>query len=150
MDNPIQTQVNTFTLTKSHLGSTIYYKKYSVETDSSLIPYKIGPKKIEFSSFDYQKEDIDSDAIYFYLNFSLSNTKSYLTRNYEKLDNSLANFLALYNALEIAGKILTFLLASFSNEIFIFNYILKDRLYKKNLIIGKNLPKKIQYNKINN
>ena len=34
MDNHIQTQVNTFTLTKSHLGSTIYFKKYSVETDS--------------------------------------------------------------------------------------------------------------------
>ena len=144
MDNPIQTQVNTFTLTKSHLGSTIYFKKYSVETDSSLIPYIVGPKKIEFLSFDYEKENTDSDATSFYLNFALSNTKSYLTRNYEKLDNSLANFLAVFNALEIAGKILTFLFASFSNEIFIFNYILKDRLYKKNLVIGKNPPKKVQ------
>ena len=59
----------------------------------------------------------------FILNFALSNTKSYLTRNYEKLDNSLANYLTVYNTLEIAGKILTFLFASFSNEIFIFNYI---------------------------
>ena len=69
MDNHIQTQVNTFTLTKSHLGSTIYFKKYSVETDSSLIPYIVGPKKIEFLSFDYQKEDTDSDVTYFYFKF---------------------------------------------------------------------------------
>jgi len=151
LENPIQTQVNTFTLTQSHLGSTIYFKKYLIETDSSLIPYIVGTKKEEFLSFDYEKENTESDANSFYLSFALSNTKSYLTRNYEKLDNALANFLAVFNALEIAGKILTFFFSSFSNEIFIFNYILKDRLYKKSsLVLGKNPPKKIQYNKIDN
>ena len=150
LENPIQSQVNTFTLTKSHLGSTIYFKKYLIETDSSLIPYIVGTKKIEFLSFDYEKEDTDSDAKNYYLTFALSNTKSYLTRNYEKLDNSLANFLAVFNALEIAGKILTFFFSSFSNEIFIFNYILKDRLYKKNSTFFSNPPKKNNYNKIDN
>ena len=151
LENPIQTQVNTFTLTQSHLGSTIYFKKYLIETDSSLIPYIVGTKKKEFLSFDYEKENTDSDANSFYLSFALSNTKSYLTRNYEKLDNSLANFLAVFNALEIVGKILTFFFSSFSNEIFIFNYILKDRLYKKNnLFLGKNPPKKIQFSKNDN
>ena len=150
LENPIQSQVNTFTLTKSHLGSTIYFKKYLIETDSSLIPYIVGAKKIEFLSFDYEKENTDSDANNYYLSFALSNTKSYLTRNYEKLDNSLANFLAVFNALEIAGKILTFFFSSFSNEIFIFNYILKDRLYKKNNKFFSNPPKKNNYNKIDN
>ena len=150
LENPIQSQVNTFTLTKSHLGSTIYFKKYLIETDSSLIPYIVGTKKIEFLSFDYEKEDTDSDAKNYYLTFALSNTKSYLTRNYEKLDNSLANFLAVFNALEIIGKILTFFFSSFSNEIFIFNYILKDRLYKKNSTFFSNPPKKNNYNKIDN
>ena len=150
LENPIQSQVNTFTLTKSHLGSTIYFKKYLIETDSSLIPYIVGTKKIEFLSFDYEKEDTDSDAKNYYLTFALSNTKSYLTRNYEKLDNSLANFLAVFNALEIAGKILTFFFSSFSNEIFIFDYILKDRLYKKNRMFFSNPPKKNNYNKIDN
>ncbi len=150
MENPLQSQVNTFTLTQSHLGSTLYFKKNLVTTDSSLIPYLVGAKKLEFLSFDYEKENTNSDANTFYLNFALSNTKGYLTRNYEKLDSSLANFLAVFNALEIVGKILTFFFASFSNEIFIFNYILKDRLYKKNSTFFSNPPKKNNYNKIDN
>ena len=151
MENPLQSQVNTFTLTQSHLGSTLYFKKNLVTTDSSLIPYLVGAKKLEFLSFDYEKENTNSDANTFYLNFALSNTKGYLTRNYEKLDSSLANFLAVFNALEIVGKILTFFFASFSNEIFIFNYILKDRLLKKNKnFFGKNPPKKIKFNSNDN
>ena len=151
MENPLQSQVNTFTLTQSHLGSTLYFKKNLITTDSSLIPYLVGAKKLEFLSFDYEKENTNSDANTFYLNFALSNTKGYLTRNYEKLDSSLANFLAVFNALEIVGKILTFFFASFSNEIFIFNYILKDRLLKKNKnFFGKNPPKKIKFNSNDN
>jgi len=149
MENPLQSQVNTFTLTQSHLGSTLYFKKNLITTDSSLIPYIVGSKNLEFLSFDYEKENTNSDATSFYLNFALSNTKGYLTRSYEKLDSSLANFLAVFNALEIVGKILTFFFASFSNEIFIFNYILKDRLLKKNNFpnLG-NPPKKFKYNSI--
>ena len=152
MENPLQSQVNTFTLTQSHLGSTLYFKKNLIKTDSSLIPYLVGAKKLEFLSFDYEKENTNSDATTFYLNFALSNTKGYLIRNYEKLDSSLANFLAVFNALEIIGKILTFFFASFSNEIFIFNYILKDRLLKKNNFLksGKNPPKKLKFNSNDN
>ena len=151
MENPLQSQVNTFTLTQSHLGSTLYFKKNLITTDSSLIPYIVGKKKLEFLSFDYEKENTNSDANSFYLNFALSNTKGYLTRSYEKLDSSLANFLAVFNALEIIGKILTFFFASFSNEIFIFNYILKDRLLKKNNFSNfANPPKKLKYKSIDN
>ena len=45
---------------------------------------------------------------------------------------ALANFLAVFNDLEIIGKILTFCFASFSKEFYMFNYIIKDRLFIKN------------------
>ena len=149
LNNPIQSQVNTFTLTKNHLGSTIYFKNNFITTDSSLIPYFIGAKKFNFLSFDYEKENSDDDALNFYLNFALSNTQSYLIRNYDKLDDALANFIGVFNALEIIGKIFSFFFASFSNEIFIFNYVLKDRIFRieKN---GKNPPKKNVFNYNNN
>ena len=150
LHNPIQTQVNTFTLTKNHLGSTIYFKNNLITTDSHIIPYLIGPKKNSFLSFDYEKENTDDDAMNFYLNFALSNTQSYLIRTYDKLDDTLANFIGVFNALEIFGKIFSFFFASFSNEIFIFNYILNDRIFKikkiENIKNGKNPPKKNVFN----
>ena len=133
INEPTQSQVLTFTLTKSHKGTTLYFKNVKITTDSSLIPYLVGPKTKEFLQYDYSQDEYEETITdTYYLNFALSYKKTYLDRTYDKLDSSLANFLAVFNALEIGGKILTFFFASFSKEFFMFNFILRNRLYIKN------------------
>ena len=48
LNNTIQSQDNTFTLTKNHLGSSIYFKNKFITFDSSLIPYLIKRKNLIF------------------------------------------------------------------------------------------------------
>ena len=153
INEPIQSQVLTFTLTKSHKGTTIYFKNVEITTDSSLIPYVVGPSKKEFLQFDYSEDDYEESITdTYFLNFALSYKKTFLERTYDKLDSSLANFMAVFNALEVCGKALTFFFASFSKEFFMFNYILRSRLIRKpikknqNFINVSNPPKIIDRN----
>ena len=152
INEPIQSQVLTFTLTKRHKGTTLYFKTTKISTDSSLIPYIVGPKNLEFLQYDYFEDDYEESITdTYFLNFALSYKKTYLDRTYDKLDTALANFMAIFNALEVVGKILTFFFASFSKEFFMFNYILRDRIYIKQSMINKEYihisnPPKITYN----
>ena len=131
INEPIQSQVLTFTLTKSHKGTTLYFKNVEISTDASLIPYLVGPSKKKFLQFDYSEDDYEESITdTYFLNFALSYKTTYLERTYDKLDSSLANFMAVFNALEIGGKALTFFFASFSKEFFMFNFILRSRLIK--------------------
>ena len=73
-----------------------------------------------------------SNSNTYYLEFVLSSKVSFLEREYEQLDSTLASFLGVFNALEVIGKVLTFVFDSFSKEFFIFNFILKDRMFRNN------------------
>ena len=59
INEPIQSQVLTFTLTKRHKGTTLYFKTTKISTDSSLIPYIVGPKNLEFLQYDYFEDDYE-------------------------------------------------------------------------------------------
>ena len=164
MKNVLQSQVISFTLTNNYKGATIYFKNYNITTQSSLIPYIVGDKKVHFLAYDYTESssdtqttsrrrlqdgnegsgsgsgsgsdgnsdgDSDSDSSY-YLEFVLSSKYSFLDRQYEQLDSTFANLLGVFNALEVIGRALTFVFDSFSKEFFIFNFILKDRMFRKN------------------
>ena len=160
MKNVLQSQVISFTLTNNYKGATIYFKNYNITTQSSLIPYIVGDKKVHFLAYDYSESssdtqtttrrrlqdgnegsgsgsdgssdgDSESDSTY-YLEFVLSSKYSFLDRQYEQLDSTFANLLGVFNALEVIGRALTFIFDSFSKEFFIFNFILKDRMFRKN------------------
>ena len=73
-----------------------------------------------------------SNSNTYYLEFVLSSKVSFLEREYEQLDSTLASFLGVFNALEVIGKVLTFVFDSFSKEFFIFNFVLKDRMFRNN------------------
>jgi hypothetical protein len=74
----------------------------------------------------------NSNSNTYYLEFVLSSKVSFLERQYEQLDSTLASFLGVFNALEIIGRVLTFVFDCFSKEFFIFNFILKDRMFRNN------------------
>ena len=143
LENPIQSQINTFTLSPNHRGTTLYFKKYRIKTDSSIIPYIIKPKEFNFVAFDYYEDNAEESLTNtFFLRFVLSNNNSYLFRSYEKLDTILANFIGVLNALEFVGRFLSIIFYSFYNEIYIYNYILKDKIFfnencNNNIIIKK-------------
>ena len=93
-----------------------------------------------------------SSSSTYYLEFYLSSKYSFLEREYIQLDTTLANFIGVFNGLEVAGRVLTFIFDSFSKEFFIFNYILKDRMFIKKKKKGKyisNPPPKITGNQNN-
>ena len=166
MNNPLQSEVISFTLTNTYKGATVYFKNYNISTQSSLIPYIIGANKTHFLAYDYYKDidesssssdtsssdgtsgssgnegtsssgsgrrtsDSDSSSSTYYLEFYLSSKYSFLEREYVQLDTTLANFIGVFNGLEVVGRVLTFVFDSFSKEFFIFNYILKDRMFIK-------------------
>ena len=142
MKNVLQTQVISLTLSSSSKTKTIYFKNYNITTQSSLIPYIVNPKKKHFLTYDYSEDGLvsddssdsssssDSDDTYS-IEFVLSSKYSFLEREYEQLDSTLASFLGVFNALEVIGRVLTFVFDSFSKEFFIFNFVLKDRMFKK-------------------
>ena len=175
MNNPLQSEVISFTLTNTYKAATVYFKNYNISTQSSLIPYIIGANKTHFLAYDYYKDIDDSSSSSdtsssdstsggdspssgtgsdgsssgngrnrrisdsssnsrsntFYLEFYLSSKCSFLEREYIQLDTTLANFIGVFNGLEVVGRVLTFVFDSFSKEFFIFNYILKDRMFIK-------------------
>ena len=175
MNNPLQSEVISFTLTSTYKAATVYFKNYNISTQSSLIPYIIGANKTHFLAYDYYKDIDDSSSSSdtsssdstsgdssssgtgsdgsssgngrnrrrisdsssnsrsntYYLEFYLSSKCSFLEREYIQLDTTLANFIGVFNGLEVVGRILTFVFDSFSKEFFIFNYILKDRMFIK-------------------
>ena len=191
MNNPLQSEVISFTLTSTYKGATVYFKNYNISTQSSLIPYIVGANKTHFLAYDYYTDADDSSSTTdtsssdptsgsggdglnsgsgddssssgnsgtgsdgssssgngrnrrrisdsssnsrsntYYLEFYLSSKCSFLEREYIQLDTTLANFIGVFNGLEVAGRILTFVFDSFSKEFFIFNYILKDRMFIK-------------------
>ncbi len=144
LKNPIQNEVISITLTGDYKGIVIYLKHFNMTTESSIIPYIFGNKKESFISYDYQDKFLrnTNELNSFYLDFKLSSKVSFLERNYEKLDTTLGNFIGVFNSFEFIGSLLTFIFDSFSKEIFIFNYVLRNRLFvkKKNL---SNPPPKI-------
>ena len=153
LENPIQSQINTFTLSPNHRGTTLYFKKYKIITDSSIIPYIVQPKEHSFIAFDYYEDNAEEDLTdTFFLRFVLSHNNSYLFRSYEKLDNILANFIGVLNALEFVGKFLSMIFYSFYNEIYIYNYILRDKIFFNGDYSNNNNKKKFNiYNtNINN
>jgi len=153
IENPIQSQINTFTLSPNHRGTTLYFKKYRIVTDNSIIPYIIKPKEYNFVAFDYYEDNAEESLTdTFFLRFVLSNNNSYLFRSYEKLDTILANFIGVLNALEFVGRFLSIIFYSFYNEIYIYNYILKDKIYFNENCNNNNKKKKFNiYNtNINN
>ena len=48
MNNPLQSEVISFTLTNTYKAATVYFKNYNISTKSSLIPYIIGANKTHF------------------------------------------------------------------------------------------------------
>ena len=144
LKNPIQNEVISITLTGDYKGIVIYLKHFNMTTESSIIPYIFGNKKESFISYDYQDKFLrnTNEINSFYLDFKLSSKVSFLERNYEKLDTTLGNFIGVFNSFEFIGSLLTFIFDSFSKEIYIFNYVLRNRLFvkKKNL---SNPPPKI-------
>ena len=157
MKNPLQNEVITFNLNSNFKGATVYFKNYNMSTQYALIPYIFGKNKTHFLAYDYYTENTDtstssstssilnSNINTYYLEFVLSSKVSFLEREYEQLDSTLGNFIGVFEGLQVVGTILTFIFDSFSKEFFIFNFILKDRLFikkrKKNFI--SNPPPKI-------
>ena len=141
MKNPLQNEIITFTLTNNFKSAIVYFKNYNMSTQSALIPYIFGKNKTHFLAYDYYTENTDtsvssssssssSDSTY-YLEFVLSSKISFLEREYEQLDSTLGNFIGIFEGLQVVGTILTFIFDSFSKEFFIYNFILKDRLFIK-------------------
>ena len=134
IENPIQSQINTFTLTPNHRGTNLYFKKYTINTDSSIIPYITKPKQHNFIAYDYYEDNHEEEMTdTYFLRFVLSNNNSYLFRTYDKLDTILANFIGVLNALEFVGKLLSFIFYSFYNEIYIYNSILRNKNFFINI-----------------
>ena len=143
LENPIQSQINTFTLSPNHRGTTLYFKKYKIITDSSIIPYIVQPKEYAFIAFDYYEDNAEEDLTdTFFLRFVLSQNNSYLFRTYDKLDTILANFIGVLNALEFVGRFLSMIFYSFYNEIYIYNYILRDKIFINGVYNNNNNKKK--------
>ena len=142
LKNPIQNEVISISLTRNFKSISIYLKKFNMTTQSSIIPYFFGNKKESFISYDYQEKNLrsDNDSNSFYLDFKLSSKVSYLERNYEQLDSALGNFMGVFNGFEFIGSLLTFIFDSFSKEIFMFNYVLRNRLFVKKKLFS-NPPK---------
>ena len=148
--NPVQNEVISFSLTSNFKGATIFFKNYNITTQSSLFPYIFEEKKSHFLSYDYYNEDYDDNdnktsknSYTFYLEFVLSTKVSFLEREYEQLDTILGNFIGVLNGLNVIGSIFTFIFDSFSKEIFIYNFNLKEKLLiqknKKDNIISSSL-----------
>jgi hypothetical protein len=134
IENPIQSQINTFTLTPNYRGTNLYFKKYTINTDSSIIPYITKPKQHNFIAYDYYEDNHEEEMTdTYFLRFVLSNNNSYLFRTYDKLDTILANFIGVLNALEFVGKLLSFIFYSFYNEIYIYNSILRNKNFFINI-----------------
>ena len=142
LKNPIQNEVISISLTRNFKSISIYLKKFNMTTQSSIIPYFFDNKKESFISYDYQEKNLrsDNDSNSFYLDFKLSSKVSYLERNYEQLDSALGNFMGVFNGFEFIGSLLTFIFDSFSKEIFMFNYVLRNRLFVKKKLFS-NPPK---------
>ena len=138
MNNPLQREVITFTLKNNFRGATLYYKNYNITTQSHIIPYLFKKNKTNFLAYDYystgENDNSNSEIDYsntYYLEFFLSSKVSFLERNYEQIHTTLANFVGVFNSLQAIGRIFSFLFDSFSKEFFIFNFIIKDRLFIK-------------------
>ena len=154
INNPLQNEVISFTLSSNIKGTIVYLKKYNITTQSSVIPHIFGSEKINFIAYDYHQEvynlNNNNKDISYYLEFVLSSKVSYLDRYYQQLDTILANFIGIYDSLEIVTSFLTFIFESFSKEFFIYNFLLKDKLFKKKKKIISNPPPKIYSNNNNN
>ena len=156
INNPLQNEVISFTLSSNIKGTIVYLKKYNITTQSSVIPHIFGSEKINFIAYDYHQEvynlNNNNKDISYYLEFVLSSKVSYLDRYYQQLDTILANFIGIYDSLEIVTSFFTFIFDSFSKEFFIYNFILKDRLFikKRNRKFISNPPPKIYSNNNNN
>ena len=154
INNPLQNEVISFTLSSNIKGTIVYLKKYNITTQSSVIPYIFGSEKINFIAYDYHQEvynlNSNNKDISYYLEFVLSSKVSYLDRYYQQLDTVLANFIGIYDSLEIVTSFLTFIFESFSKEFFIYNFLLKDKLFNKKKKIISNPPPKIYSNNNNN
>ena len=133
LNNPIQNEIISITLNGDYKGIVIYLKHFNMTTQSSIIPYFFGNKKESFLSYDYQDKFLRNSILIdsFYLEFRLSSKVSFLERNYQQLDTLLGNFMGVFNGFEFIGSVLTFIFDSFSKEIFIFNYVLRNRLFVK-------------------
>ena len=138
MNNPLQREVITFTLKNNFRGATLYYKNYNITTQSHIIPYLFKKNKTNFLAYDYystgENDNSNSEIDYsntYYLEFFLSSKVSFLERNYEQIHTTLANFVGVFNSFQAIGGIFSFLFDSFSKEFFIFNFIIKDRLFIK-------------------
>ncbi len=145
INNPLQNEVISFTLSSNIKGTIVYLKKYNITTQSSVIPYIFGSEKINFIAYDYHQEvynlNSNNKDISYYLEFALSSKVSFLDRYYQQLDTVLANFIGIYDSLEIVTSFFTFIFDSFSKEFFIYNFILKDKLFQKKKKIISNPPK---------
>ena len=154
INNPLQNEVISFTLSSNIKGTIVYLKKYNITTQSSVIPHIFGSEKINFIAYDYHQEvynlNNNNKDISYYLEFVLSSKVSYLDRYYQQLDTILANFIGIYDSLEIVTSFLTFIFDSFSKEFFIYNFLLKDKLFNKKKKIISNPPPKIYSNNNNN
>ena len=154
INNPLQNEVISFTLSSNIKGTIVYLKKYNITTQSSVIPHIFGSEKTNFIAYDYHQEvynlNNNNKDISYYLEFVLSSKVSYLDRYYQQLDTILANFIGIYDSLEIVTSFLTFIFESFSKEFFIYNFLLKDKLFNKKKKIISNPPPKIYSNNNNN
>ena len=154
LNNPLQNEVISFTLSSNIKGTIVYLKKYNITTQSSVIPHIFGSEKINFIAYDYHQEvynlNNNNKDISYYLEFVLSSKVSYLDRYYQQLDTILANFIGIYDSLEIVTSFLTFIFESFSKEFFIYNFLLKDKLFNKKKNIISNPAPKIYSNNNNN
>ena len=138
-ENPEQKEITSLTLNSNYKGAIVYFKNYNISTQSSIIPYLFDKEKKNILAYDYYTEDYDNsdnktsqNSNTYYLEFVLSNKVSFLDRDYEQINNILGDFIGVFNTLQGIGKFFTFLFDSFSKEFFIFNFIIKNRLFVKN------------------
>ena len=150
-ENPEQKEITSLTLNSNYKGAIVYFKNYNISTQSSIIPYLFDKEKKNILAYDYYTEDYDNsdnktsqNSYTYYLEFALSNKISFLDRDYDQLNTLLGGFIGVFNSLQGIGKIFTLLFDSFSKEFFIFNFIIKNRLFvKKNKMIFISNPPKI-------
>ena len=150
INNPIQYQVNSINLSKK--PSRYYFKNVEIESDSSIIPYFFDTKKNKLLQFE-ENFDYHEPSYFFedyFVSFNLSYKTTFIFRQYEKIDSILANCMAIFNVLNIFGKILNLFFTSYYKEFFIYNYALRNKLKQNGIKIDDNQHKIIGDNIISN
>ena len=128
---PVSTAVLTQSFFLPKLSqSNIFFKQYEINSDTSVFPY-VPYEEVSFFMYDQTIDDFDprSQSNTLQVNFLLSKAVYYITRKYDKIDTLLGNFIGVFNMFAVLGKIIALLFMKFEKEIYLFNNVVKNKIY---------------------